>query len=96
MIKQYLIDNKKVFVILNNSTVLYADTDIKTKIVSKENIEYKDVNIPFEYGKIVKIVTCKTSIYTYICNAVALLDNFNDNYMTEIYHSLLKELTKLA
>jgi len=96
MIKQYLIDNKKVFIILNNSAILYADADIKTKVEPKEKIEYKDVDVPFKYGKIVKIVTCKTSIYSYICNVVALLDNFDDNNITEIYQSLLKELIKLA
>ncbi len=96
MIKQYLIDNKKVFIILNKSAILYADTDIKTKIEPKENIEYRDVNIPFDYGKIVKIVTCKTSIYSYICNVVALLNSFDDNNLQVIYNRLLKELAKLA
>jgi hypothetical protein len=96
MIKQYLIDNKKVFVILNSSIILYADTGIKTKIETRENVEYKDIYIPFEYGKIVKIVACKSPMYTYICNVVAILNNFDDGNIQEIYNKLLEELIKLA
>ncbi len=95
MIKGYLIGNKRVFLILDKN-ILYADTEIITdKFKGKSKIDYVDVNVEFKYGEVVKLVICN-GLYNFICNAVAKVENVNDENVEDAYKELVKELSKLA
>ncbi|MCQ4366954.1 MAG: hypothetical protein NO114_04785 [Sulfolobales archaeon] len=65
-IRKFFIDNLYLFSLIGDN-LSYVDLNIDAEV---DESGWKDVNISFPHGRIVKLLTCRSRLYNKICGAV--------------------------
>ena len=90
MIRRYYIDGMYLFSIIDNLAYLDINLD------SNKDIEgWEDIEIPTGYGKVVKLLYCRSRLFTRVCGAVVKLDRaVSEDEVNNAYTEIVQEIRK--
>lgn len=90
MIRKYYIDGIYLFSIIDN--LAYLDINLN----SNKDVEgWEDVEIPTEYGKVVKLLYCRSRLFAKVCGAIVKLDKaVNEDEVNGAYAAIVQEIRK--